>query len=74
MFEEQHWSIMAFNATGESEKMSSQLRPNFQSVMSIKLGLRPRGVGINCLVALEREAWHNEYQAEAVDSRLLSNG
>ena len=21
---------------------------------------RPRGVGINCLVALEREAWHNE--------------
>ena len=23
-------------------------------------GQRPRGVGINCLVALQREAWHNE--------------
>ena len=25
------------------------------------MGLRPRGMGINCLVALDREAWHNEY-------------
>ena len=24
---------------------------------------RPRGVGINCLVALQREAWRNEYLA-----------
>ena len=29
----------------------------------IKLvGRRPRGVGINCLVALEREAWRNEFK------------
>ena len=32
---------------------------------------RPRGVGINCLVALEREAWHNELVGSA-DNRRLS--
>ena len=33
-------------------------------------GRRPRGVGINCLVALEREAWRNESGTVIMSSLL----
>ena len=32
-------------------------------------GRRARGVGINCLVALEREAWRNECYGNGYSSR-----
>ena len=34
---------------------------NLKNGILISTGRRPRGVGINCLVALERVAWRNEY-------------
>ena len=46
------------------------MEPDEDSI-TFREGRRPRGVGTNCLVALQREAWRNEIGNMQILSLLL---
>ena len=42
--------------------------------MGVETDRRPRGVGINCLVALQIEAWRNEFEWHQKDLKIADRG